>query len=226
MKKILVVEDDQTTNEVTSAFLTEAGFQVTSFFDGENALESVKKEEFSLLILDVMLPKMSGIDLLKYVREQSEVPVILLTALSDEYSQTVGFLNGVDDYVTKPFSPSILVKRVEAILRRTGTKTNSDSSQLSFGTISCDDSSKTIQVKDVIVPLTKKEFSIVYQLMKNKGKVVTRERLLNELWGYDEFPNDRVIDTHIKNIRKKLPQLSFRTLKGIGYLLEGESNET
>ena len=226
MKKILVVEDDQTTNEVTTAFLTEAGFQVSSFFDGESALESLKEETFSLLILDVMLPKISGIDLLKHIREKSEVPVIFLTALNDEYSQTVGFLNGVDDYVTKPFSPSILVKRVEAILRRTETEKNLTTDQLSFGSILCDNSSKTLRVNDVLISLTKKEFSIVYQLMKNKGKVVTRERLLDELWGYDEFPNDRVIDTHIKNIRKKLPQLSFRTLKGIGYLLEGESNET
>ncbi|MGM0123378.1 two-component system, OmpR family, response regulator Irr [Enterococcus sp. AZ194] len=225
MNKILVVEDDQTTNEVTTAFLQEAGFQVASFFDGESALESLEKEAYALLILDVMLPKMNGIDLLKKIRETSEVPVILLTALSDEYSQTVGFLNGVDDYVTKPFSPSILVKRVEAILRRSNQTPSENKAVLKSGEIVCDNERKTVWVNKKIVFLTKKEFSIVYQLMAQKGKVVTREQLLDELWGYDEFPNDRVIYTHIKNIRKKIPAFSFKTVKGIGYLFEGEAHE-
>ena len=204
-KRILVVEDDEMTNKVITNFLAEQNFTVFSALDGQAGWDIFQKETLDLIILDIMLPKIDGLALLAQFREVSQIPIIMLTALDDEYTQVVSYSNLIDDYVTKPFSPTILVKRVEAVLRR-----------------NVQEEENSVENQSEAVNLTKKEYDIVTQLISRKGNVVTREQLMDQIWGYDYNPSDRIIDTHIKNIRKKLPGIEIRTVKGTGYAIEAE----
>ena len=216
MHKILVVEDDTTINQVICEFLKESNYAVTPVFDGGEALLQFEAESFDLVILDMMLPTMSGLDVLKEIRKTSQIPVMILTALDDEYTQLVSFNHLISDYVTKPFSPLILVKRIENILRR-----NTVSSEITVGelTVSIDDCTVYWQVEKM--PLTKKEYEILQALAKRKDHLVTRDQLMNTIWGYSEL-DSRVLDNHIKNIRKKIPGIPLKTITGMGYQLGGE----
>lgn len=173
-------------------------------------------ESFDLVILDMMLPTMSGLDVLKEIRKTSQIPVMILTALDDEYTQLVSFNHLISDYVTKPFSPLILVKRIENILRR-----NTVASEITVGdlTVSIDDC--TVYWQEEKMPLTKKEYEILQALAKRKDHLVTRDQLMNTIWGYSEL-DSRVLDNHIKNIRKKIPGIPLKTITGMGYQLGGE----
>lgn len=216
MHKILVVEDDTTINQVICEFLKESNYAVTPVFDGGEALLQFKAESFDLVILDMMLPTMSGLDVLKEIRKTSQIPVMILTALDDEYTQLVSFNHLISDYVTKPFSPLILVKRIENILRR-----NTVASEITVGelTVSIDDC--TVYWQEEKMPLTKKEYEILQALAKRKDHLVTRDQLMNTIWGYSEL-DSRVLDNHIKNIRKKIPGIPLKTITGMGYQLGGE----
>ena len=216
MHKILVVEDDTTINQVICEFLKESNYAVTPVFDGGEALLQFEAESFDLVILDMMLPTMSGLDVLKEIRKTSQIPVMILTALDDEYTQLVSFNHLISDYVTKPFSPLILVKRIENILRR-----NTVESEITVGdlTVSIDDC--TVYWQEEKMPLTKKEYEILQALAKRKDHLVTRDQLMNTIWGYSEL-DSRVLDNHIKNIRKKIPGIPLKTITGMGYQLGGE----
>ena len=216
MHKILVVEDDTTINQVICEFLKESNYAVTPVFDGGEALLQFEAESFDLVILDMMLPTMSGLDVLKEIRKTSQIPVMILTALDDEYTQLVSCNHLISDYVTKPFSPLILVKRIENILRR-----NTVASEITVGelTVSVDDC--TVYWQEEKMPLTKKEYEILQALAKRKDHLVTRDQLMNTIWGYSEL-DSRVLDNHIKNIRKKIPGIPLKTITGMGYQLGGE----
>ena len=218
MHKILVVEDDTTINQVICEFLKESNYAVTPVFDGGEALLQFEAESFDLVILDMMLPTMSGLDVLKEIRKTSQIPVMILTALDDEYTQLVSFNHLISDYVTKPFSPLILVKRIENILRR-----NTVASEITVGdlTVSIDDC--PVYWQEEKMPLTKKEYEILQALAKRKDHLVTRDQLMNTIWGYSEL-DSRVLDNHIKNIRKKIPGIPLKTITGMGYQLGGEDS--
>ncbi|MGT2949784.1 DNA-binding response regulator [Streptococcus cuniculi] len=213
MYKILVVEDDVTINQVICEFLKEHGYQVTSVMDGGEALECFAKDNFDLIILDIMLPTVNGLDVLKKIRLHSQVPVMMLTALDDEYTQLVSFNHLISDYVTKPFSPLILVKRIENILRRTATYSEIVVDELRVSLEDC-----TVYWKGEKMSPTKTEYELIETLAKRKYHLVTREQLMDVIWGYSEL-DTRVLDNHIKNIRKKIPGIPLVTITGMGYQL-------
>lgn len=215
MAKILVVEDDPMINQVVCEFLKESQYEVTPVFDGGDALEAFRKGHFDLLILDMMLPTMSGLDILKEIRKTSQVPVMILTALDDEYTQLVSFNHMISDYVTKPFSPLILVKRIENILRNTQT-----AAELTIGDLRISLDNCTVFWQNEQISLTKTEYEILALLAKRKENLVMRNQLMMTIWGYSDLDN-RVLDNHIRNIRKKIPGIPLNTVTGMGYRLGG-----
>lgn len=217
---VLVVEDDITINDVVCEYLQEAGFIVLSVITGESADGYIEQgAEISLFILDIMLPDVSGIGLLKKIRSSEQyrnTPVIILTALDDEYTQIICFDGLADDYITKPFSPKILIKRVEALLRR-----SSDMNQtMQFGKITIDVEAYEAYENGIRIPLTLKELELLKVLLQSNGRVLSRQQLLNYAWGYSYFGDERIIDVHIKNLRKKFKSNIITTVKGVGYKVE------
>ena len=217
-KKILVVEDDKDIQELVEEILKAEGYVVLTAANGLEGYELFKTNQVDLIILDVMMPKMDGYQMAKLVRQRDEkVPIIMLTALEGEYDEIKGFEIGVDDYITKPFSFNILIKRVKAIIRRNEKE---EAKSLEFKEIALDVESFKAQVNDKEIELTYKEFEIIHLLMKNKNKVISRQSLLDEIWGKEYKGDTRVLDSHIKNLRKKLNIPYIKTLKGIGYKFE------
>ena len=226
-QKILVVDDEARMRKLVSDFLTRDGFEVLEAEDGEKAMDLFYSEkDIALVILDVMMPRMDGWQVLREMRESSQVPVIMLTARSDEKDELKGFDLGVDEYVTKPFSPRTLVVRVEAILRRTSSKEDSDRIELSG--IVLDKSAHQVTVDGEPVELSFKEFELLSYFMENKGVALSRERILNKVWNYDYYGDPRTIDTHVKKLRSKLGKKSdcIVTIRGYGYkFVEPESGK-
>lgn len=217
-KRILVVEDDKDIQELVEEILKAEGYVVLTAANGLEGYELFKTNQVDLIILDVMMPKMDGYQMAKLVRQRDEkVPIIMLTALEGEYDEIKGFEIGVDDYITKPFSFNILIKRVKAIIRRNEKE---EAKSLEFKEIALDVESFKAQVNDKEIELTYKEFEIIHLLMKNKNKVISRQSLLDEIWGKEYKGDTRVLDSHIKNLRKKLNIPYIKTLKGIGYKFE------
>lgn len=215
---ILVVEDDEHIRNTVKTFLESAGYVVDTSFDGAAALEQFYDKNYHLVILDIMLPHMNGLELLKEIRRMSNVPALMMTALDDDVHQLAAFANEADDYITKPFLMKILLSRVEAILRRCGLIKK----EICVGSLTlCPDSYKAAY-DGIDIQLTPKEFDILLFLTQNKGKVIPHETLLIKVWGYDFAGNERVADSHLKNLRKKLPINIIKTIKGIGYRLEVE----
>ena len=214
MARIMVVEDDKVINQVVCEFLKEQGHQTRPVFDGKEALALFQQESFDLLILDIMIPSLSGIELLKEIRKTSAVPVLMLTAMADEYTQLVSFNHLISDYVVKPFSPLILMKRIENILRQQEGPENLAVSDIKV----CPDSG-AVQMAGQDISLTKKEYDILMLLLKRKGHLVSRDQLMLTIWGYTEL-DSRVLDNHMKNLRKKLPSLPLKTVIGRGYQIE------
>lgn len=214
MARIMVVEDDKVINQVVCEFLKEQGHQTRPVFDGKEALALFQQESFDLLILDIMIPSLSGIELLKEIRKTSAVPVLMLTAMADEYTQLVSFNHLISDYVVKPFSPLILMKRIENILRQQEGPENLAVSDIKV----CPDSG-AVQMAGQDISLTKKEYDILMLLLKRKGRLVSRDQLMLTIWGYTEL-DSRVLDNHMKNLRKKLPSLPLKTVIGRGYQIE------
>lgn len=215
--KILVVEDDKNIIEIVEEYLLDAEYTVLTAEDGKEAKKIIDEiGDIDLYILDIMLPGMTGLELLKYIRQDKDMPVIMLTALDDEFTQVLSFDGLADDYVTKPFSPKLLVKRVEAQLRRYHKKDN----KIQMGNITLDLDSYEAYEGEEKMNLTLKELKLLEVLMQHKGKVLNRQQLLNYVWGYDYFGDERIVDAHIKNIRKKFNTNLIVTVKGVGYKIE------
>ena len=223
--KILVVDDESRMRKLVRDFLVRQDYEVLEAGDGEEALDIFYREkDIALLILDVMMPKMNGWEVCREVRENSKVPIIMLTAKSDESDELMGFDLGVDEYISKPFSPKILVARVEAILRRTNQL--GDSSQIKkAGLIVLDKTAHEVTIDGKSVELSFKEFELLEYFMDNQGIALSRERILNSVWNYDYFGDARTIDTHVKKLRSKLGKQGeyIKTVWGMGYKFEVEA---
>lgn len=215
---ILIVEDEKEIREGVSEYLAEVGYRVISAEDGMQAIELFKNNKIDLVILDIMLPKANGFVVLNKIRQESNVPVIMLTAMSDDYTQIMSFDEEADDYITKPFSIIVLHKRIEALLRR-GVKV-SENKKWCYGDIEIDFEGYSARKNGENIDLKPKEIKLIELLLKYEGKVLTRAQILDNLWRIEEAPNDRVIDVYIKNIRKKLLLDCIVTVKGIGYKFE------
>ena len=215
---ILIVEDEKEIREGVSEYLSEVGYNVISAEDGMQAIELFKNNKIDLVILDIMLPKANGFVVLNKIRQESNVPVIMLTAMSDDYTQIMSFDEEADDYITKPFSIIVLHKRIEALLRR-GVKV-SENKKWCYGDIEIDFEGYSARKNGENIDLKPKEIKLIELLLKYVGKVLTRAQILDNLWRIEEAPNDRVIDVYIKNIRKKLLLDCIVTVKGIGYKFE------
>ena len=215
---IWIVEDEKEIREGVSEYLAEVGYSVISAEDGMQAIELFKNNKIDLVILDIMLPKANGFVVLNKIRQESNVPVIMLTAMSDDYTQIMSFDEEADDYITKPFSIIVLHKRIEALLRR-GVKV-SENKKWCYGDIEIDFEGYSARKNGENIDLKPKEIKLIELLLKYEGKVLTRAQILDNLWRIEEAPNDRVIDVYIKNIRKKLLLDCIVTVKGIGYKFE------
>ena len=219
--KILVVDDESRMRKLVRDFLVKKDYQVIEAADGQEAIDIFfEQNDISLVILDVMMPKMDGWEVLKEIREYSKVPVIMLTAKSDERDELSGFELGVDEYISKPFSPKILVARVDALLRRSNLLT--DEAKIEAGGIVLDKASHTVTIDGKSVELSFKEFELLSYFMENKGLALSREKILNHVWNYDYFGDARTIDTHVKKLRSKMGERGecIKTIWGMGYKFE------
>lgn len=218
--KILVVDDETRMRKLVGDFLKKSGYQVLEAGDGSAALDIFfEQNDVALVILDVMMPKLDGWQVCKEIRQYSKVPIIMLTAKSEEQDELLGFELGVDEYITKPFSPKILVARVEAILRRTSA--NDGDNVLSAGGICIDKSAHSVTIDGQSIDLSYKEFELLTFFMENKGIALSREKILNNVWNYDYYGDARTIDTHVKKLRSKMGDKGdmIKTIWGMGYKL-------
>ena len=218
MATLLIVEDDKQTNEAICEYLKSAGHKLIPAYDGASALQLFDQEAIDLVILDIMLPKITGLGVLHEIRKKSSVPVLMLTAIDDEHTQVTSFDEQADDYVTKPFSMVLLGRRITTLLRRSGKGVTLDT--LSFDDVTVDFSGYTASDSNGKINITPKEIDLLRLLIENKGLVLTRSQILDDLWGIDAPIIDRTIDTYIKNLRKKLRLDCIVTVKGIGYKYE------
>lgn len=219
--KILVVDDESRMRKLVKDFLTKKGFTVIEAGDGEEAVDKFfEVNDIALIILDVMMPKMDGWQVCREIRQYSKVPIIMLTAKSDEKDELQGFDLGVDEYITKPFSPKILVARVEAILRRSNVLAADDT--MEAGGIELNKAAHEVLIDGKSVELSYKEFELLAYFMSNQGVALSRERILNNVWNYDYFGDARTIDTHVKKLRSKLGAKGeyIKTIWGMGYKFE------
>ncbi|MFM8874831.1 MAG: response regulator transcription factor [Anaerolineae bacterium] len=225
MTKILVIDDEPSITNLVSAYLKPEGYEVFTAGDGNAGLKAARAFKPDLIILDLMLPGMDGIELLSRLRRESDVYVIMLTARTDETDKIVGLSVGADDYVTKPFSPRELVARVKAALRRiqTGAGSSVERSVLSFKRVKLDVGAHTVMVHENPIELTSLEFDLLKALAENRGRVVSREQLLEKVWGAEYFGEIRVVDVHLGHVRQKLGDESLiATVRGVGYRFEDE----
>ena len=198
-RKVLVVDDEKLIVKGIRFSLEQDGFEVACAYDGEEALQMAKETEYDMVLLDVMLPKLNGFEVCQAIREFSEMPIIMLTARSEERDELQGFELGADEYISKPFSPKILVARVEAILRRTG-KSAQENEVLDVGGIHLDKAAHMVEIDGRSVDLSYKEFELLTYFMENRGIALSREKILNNVWNYDYFGDARTIDTHVKKL--------------------------
>lgn len=218
-KNILVVDDEIRMRKLIKDFLKQKDFEILEASDGEEALNlyNNQKNNIDLIILDVMMPKLDGWSVLRQIRQENkQIPVVMLTARSEEQDELFGFELGVDEYITKPFSPKLMVARIEAILRRIVEKENQE---LDFGGIVIDTEGRTVKVDDKIIELSFREFELLKYLIDNKDKALSRDKILNAVWNYEFYGDTRTIDSHIKKIRHKLGKKGkyIETIRGIGY---------
>lgn len=224
---VLVVDDDNRIRQMVSMFLRSNGFDVIEAADGQAALDEFYKNSsrIDLILLDIMLPKRDGLSVLNELRTGSMVPVILVTAKDEEYDQLAGFRAGADDYVSKPFSPSVLLARINSVMRRTSVKNRND--KLECGPMIINNLSKSVKISGKTVALTQKEFDLIHYLVSNKGLVLSRDQILNAVWSYDYDGDPRTVDTHIKQLRAKLGIMSkcIKTIHGTGYMFGVDEDE-
>lgn len=216
MKKLLIIEDEPDIQELLEAYLRNAGYETALAGDGVQALEKFQKDSFDLVLLDIMLPKMDGFRVCELIRRESKVPILMLTALDGEKEQLRGFQLEIDDYVTKPFSMPVLLQKIRAVLRRTaGGAEENRCIHYQELTLNLDGMEAVLAGRPL--DLTAKEFELLQALVSSPGRVFTREVLLAKLWGYDFFGDERVVDSHIKNLRRKLGVDYIETVRGAGY---------
>ena len=222
MAKLLIVDDEEKIREIIKKYAMFEGHTVIEAKDGMDAIEKFKNHSCDLIILDIMMPELDGFSTAKEIRKTSSVPIIMLSARSEEYDKIHGFELGIDDYVVKPFSPKELFMRVEAILKRTLNSNTNNSDTFSYKTLLVDFTAHLIYIDNEKITLSPKEYDLLVYLIKNKGIALTRERLISDVWGYEFFGDDRTLDTHIKLLRKSLRQYSnlIVTLRGVGYRFE------
>lgn len=218
---ILVVDDEQRMRKLIKDFLLAKGYSILEAEDGEKALEifEANKNKINLILLDVMMPKLDGWSVLRQIRQDSKVPIIMLTARGEEQDELFGFELGVDEYISKPFSPKILVARVEAILKRT----NQDLKEVKdYGGIEIDKEGRTVKVDGKVVELSLREYELLTYLVDNENIALSRDKILNNVWNYDYYGDSRTIDSHIKKIRHKLGKRGkyIKTMRGVGYKFE------
>lgn len=216
--KILVADDESRMRKLVKDFLLKSNFEVLEAEDGSQALDLFyATKDIALIILDVMMPRMDGFEVCREIRQTSQVPIIMLTAKGDERDELQGFQLGVDEYITKPFSPKILVARVEAVLRRTNKEEETE--LLEYGGIVVDKTAHSVTIDGKPVDLSFKEFELLTYFMENKGIALSREKILNHVWNYDYFGDARTIDTHVKKLRSKLGDKGdlIKTIWGVGY---------
>lgn len=220
MATLLIVEDDKQTNEAICEYLKSAGHNIIPAYNGAEALQLFEQSNIDLVVLDIMLPKITGLAVLHEIRKKSAVPVLMLTAIEDEYTQVASFDEQADDYITKPFSMILVGRRITALLRRSGK--NIVSNVMNFGSVTVDFFGYTAKDINGRIDITPKEIDLLKLLVEHKGLVLTRSQILDDLWG-DSYPIiDRTVDTYIKNLRKKLRLDCIVTVKGIGYKYEVE----
>ena len=215
MNDILIVEDEPDIQELLCAYLRDAGYGTAVAGVGAEALELFQSRPFDLVLLDLMLPKMDGFEACECIRRQSQVPILMLTALDGEEEQLRGFRMNIDDYVTKPFSMPVLLEKIRVILRRSGGDRADD--RLRYRDLSVDLDAREVLLGGRPLELTAREFELLHTLLSAPGRVFTREMLLSRLWGYDFFGDERVVDSHIKNLRRKLGRDYIETVRGVGY---------
>jgi two-component system alkaline phosphatase synthesis response regulator PhoP len=222
--RILIIDDEQNILDLISAYLRPEGYEVYTASDGPTGLHAARAYKPDVIVLDIMLPGLDGVELLTRLRRESDVYVIMLTAKTDETDKIVGLSVGADDYVTKPFSPRELVARIKAALRRLHSATSTiQASVLSFKHVRIDAGSRQVWVDDQLIDLTSTEFDLLKTLAENRGLVLSREQLLEKVWGYDYYGEIRVVDVHLGHIRQKLGYEDLiTTVRGIGYRFEGE----
>lgn len=221
--KVLVVDDESRMRKLVRDFLVKSNFDVLEAEDGEQAVDIFfEQKDIALIVLDVMMPKMDGWQVCREIRNFSKVPIIMLTAKGDERDELQGFKLGVDEYISKPFSPKILVARIEAILRRTNQINPEE--QLSCGGISVDKAAHQVLIDGQPIELSYKEFELLTYFMENRGIALSREKILNNVWNYDYFGDARTIDTHVKKLRSKMGSKGeyIKTIWGMGYKFEVE----
>lgn len=216
--KILVCDDEQLIREVIKEYLLIEGYDVTEAENGLQAIEFVKQQDFDLIIMDIMMPKMDGYQAVKEIKNTKDIPVLMLSARAEEFDKLLGFELGIDDYVTKPFSPKELVARIKAITKRKEKNTNS----FVFGGLVLDDSAHEVTIDGKKADLTPKEYELLKYLIENKNIALSREQLLTNIWGYDFYGDDRTVDTHVKTLRNNLGKYrdNIITIRKVGYKFE------
>ncbi|MCL2840851.1 MAG: response regulator transcription factor [Defluviitaleaceae bacterium] len=225
MAKILIADDNQQIVSILEAYAKKEGFTVTTSFDGEDALAKAMSTSFDIILLDVMMPKKDGFSVCREIRRHLTVPIIMITARSEDFDKIMGLDNGADDYVIKPFSPSEVMARIRAVLRRINRANGAMDGHFSLDNLTINLDEYHSQINEVTIPLTKKETELLWTLASSKNKVFTREQLLNSLWGYDYYGDTRTVDSHIKRLRSKLeavphPNWEIKTIWGVGYKFE------
>ena len=222
MYKLLVVDDEPKIREVIREYAEFNGYEVTEAEDGMTAIGLCKLNDFDLVILDIMMPKLDGFSTCKEIKKLKDMPVIMLSARGEEYDKLFGFELGIDDYIVKPFSPKELMARVTAVLARKSAGSNSKAEIMKFQGLDINIPARTVTVDGKRVSLTPKEYELLFYLIENRDIALSRDKLLSDIWGYDFFGDDRTIDTHIKNLRNALgPYRDFIvTLRGVGYKFE------
>lgn len=225
MYKILVVDDEPKIREVIKEYAEFSGYEVTEAADGMSAVGLCKLNDYDLIIMDIMMPKLDGFSACKEIKKTKDIPIIILSARGEEYDKLFGFELGIDDYVVKPFSPKELMARVNAVLSRKKASTPAAQEIMKFDGLEINIPARTVTVDGNKVELTPKEYELLFYLVKNKNIALSRDKLLSDIWGYDFFGDDRTIDTHIKNLRNNLgPYRDFIvTLRGVGYKFEYEN---
>ena len=216
--KILVVDDEMLIRNVVREYMALESYEVEEASDGDEAINLFRNNDYDLVIMDVMMPKKDGFQTVKELKKIKDTPVIMLSARTEEYDKLIGFDTGIDDYVTKPFSPKELVARVKAVTKRHEKQT----SYLEFGDLMIDDIAHEVKIKDQDIPLTPKEYDLLKYFVSNNHIALTREQLLTNIWGYDFYGDDRTVDTHVKTLRHRLGEYGryIKTIRKVGYKFE------
>jgi DNA-binding response OmpR family regulator len=223
MYKILIVDDEKGIRELIKKYTDFEGYEGKMAVNGMEAINILNNEHFDIIIMDVMMPELDGFSTVKEIRKNKDTPVIMLSARGEEYDKIHGFELGIDDYVVKPFAPKELMMRIDAVMKRYQKTNNTERNVWQKNSLIIDSTARTVKIAGENIPMSPKEYELLFYLLKNKNIALTREQLITEVWGYDFYGDERTLDTHIKLLRKSLGEYSnlIVTLRGIGYRFEG-----